>query len=402
MSAIFSLMPGMESLGSRFEDDESINVEVNVNESPETIQEETEADEAMDNAAPIEATAEADEQATEVAEMYFDTLEAHLHYLKTNGYTRDFQMLANFDGRYNGILMRKGISVYGLEDISSSAYPGDATSIAAMEGIGDALSKFWEWIKNICKKIWRFITNLFSSMKMKFGALWKRIGRAREMYNDRKWDPDAKSDAKVADVGKVETTFKELKDASTAMFTNLNDVLDKLMYNLKEWTPNDKTANTYTETKNNDNTTTKTMKNSFGNSFRVDTGIVTHSKEDIKKINDKYDDLVKDCDKSKSIEDYSSNDIKKALDNATTNAKEFYKEEAKMRIIDKFTKEMDKLATKFSRMDGTASVKGGARSAVKLISGEQGVFAKVVAGHKRLAEAYLHVAVTGIVKMMKS
>ena len=196
-----SSLPCMENL---FEDT-SVDVSVEVGDAAEVAEETTEAAEVATDVQEDTAEASDTETTTELLFQHIDTLINRKMYLETYGYDRRFAMLAAQDGV--DYIQGGAPAVESVSDVSSA---NDSYTIAALEGVGDALKSAWEWIKKVLGKIANWVGRFFRSVVMMFSSLENNIIRLKKLKNERSWNTESaeKASGDVPD-DNLETAMSE-------------------------------------------------------------------------------------------------------------------------------------------------------------------------------------------------
>lgn len=204
-----SSLPCMENL---FEDT-SVDVSVEVGDAAEVAEETTEVAEVATDVQEDTAEASDTETTTELLFQHIDTLINRKMYLETYGYDRRFAMLAAQDGVD---YIRGGApAVESVNDVSSA---NDSYTIAALEGVGDALKAAWEWIKKVISKIANWVGRFFRSVIMMFSSLENNIIRLKKLENESKWDADSAAKAS----GDVPDDARAISDAMSEAISKNN------------------------------------------------------------------------------------------------------------------------------------------------------------------------------------
>ena len=198
-----SSLPCMENL---FEDT-SVDVSVEVGDAAEVAEETTEATEVATDVQEDTAEASDTETTTELIFQHIDTLINRKMYLETYGYDRRFAMLASQDGV--DYIQGGAPAVESVNDVSSV---NDSYTIAALEGVGDALKSAWDWIKKVLGKIANWVSRFFRSVVMMFSSLENNIIRLKKLKNESTWDNDRATKAS-GDIPDVSDT--DISDAIT-------------------------------------------------------------------------------------------------------------------------------------------------------------------------------------------
>ena len=198
-----SSLPCMENL---FEDT-SVDVSVEVGDAAEVAEETTEATEVATDVQEDTAEASDTETTTELLFQHIDTLINRKMYLETYGYDRRFAMLASQDGV--DYIQGGAPAVESVNDVSSV---NDSYTIAALEGVGDALKSAWDWIKKVLGKIANWVSRFFRSVVMMFSSLENNIIRLKKLKNESTWDNDRATKAS-GDIPDVSDT--DISDAIT-------------------------------------------------------------------------------------------------------------------------------------------------------------------------------------------
>ena len=206
-----SSLPCMENL---FEDT-SVDVSVEVGDAAEVAEETTEATSVATDVQEDTAEASDTETTTELLFQHIDTLINRKMYLETYGYDRRFAMLAAQDGV--DYIQGDVPAVESVNDVSSA---NDSYTIAALEGVGDALKSAWEWIKKVLGKIANWVGRFFRSVVMMFSSLENNIIRLKKLENESKWDTDRAEKAS----GDIPESIADMK---AAMDKAVNDHKDK-------------------------------------------------------------------------------------------------------------------------------------------------------------------------------
>lgn len=217
-----SSLPCMENL---FEDT-SVDVSVEVGDAAEVAEETTEATSVATDVQEDTAEASDTETTTELLFQHIDTLINRKMYLETYGYDRRFAMLAAQDGV--DYIQGGAPAVESVNDVSSA---NDSYTIAALEGVGDALKSAWEWIKKVLGKIANWVGRFFRSVVMMFSSLENNIIRLKKLLNDSTWDAERADKAS----GDVPESKKDMEDAmNKAVSDNVSDA--SAAVNVTTWT----------------------------------------------------------------------------------------------------------------------------------------------------------------------
>lgn len=187
MSNSIGLIAGLAG----FMEDTDVSVEVSVTE-PEEIEQSEEAVEAGAEIAEVSEEAESTDEQAEMILMHFAELEHRYNHVRQHGVDRTFMRLFNSKEELSRAC---GRSFPSCESFDATGSASSAESIACMEGLGDALSKVWEFIKSLCRKIASFFSRLFEAVRVRLGDLNKQIGRLRKMDQERTSDVDGIADA---------------------------------------------------------------------------------------------------------------------------------------------------------------------------------------------------------------
>lgn len=201
----YSLIPGLES----FMEDTEVNVEVAVGEPDEVAEEVVETSEAAEEAGAVTEEAEATEEQAEMIFAQFAELEHRYNHVKQYGVDRTFMRLFNSNGELERAFR---IALPSCESFDATGDKHSPESKACMEGLGDALKRAWEFLKELCAKIGRFFGRIVDAIRVRFGNLDKQIGRLKDFLKDRVDDPEAVKDVdtKVASIQDIDNTYKEL------------------------------------------------------------------------------------------------------------------------------------------------------------------------------------------------
>lgn len=220
-----SSLPCMENL---FEDT-SVDVSIEVGDAAEVAEETTEATEVATDVQEDTAEASDTETTTELIFQHIDTLINRKMYLETYGYDRRFAILAAQDGI--DYIQGGAPAVESVNDVSSA---NDSYTIAALEGVGDALKSAWEWIKKVLGKIANWVGRFFRSVVMMFSSLENNIIRLKKLENESTWDTDraTKASGDIPDFtnNDISSAITNNKDGSHIFsgVTNNDDVVKKL------------------------------------------------------------------------------------------------------------------------------------------------------------------------------
>lgn len=205
MSIYDELIPGM----ANYMEDTEVSVEVSTSDA-EAVAEAAEDTEA---AVEVEAEAAENEGDAEQAEMVFrafDDVERMHAFVSKYGVDRTFLY---FHGHK---LAGMNIVVPSMESFDTVGDPRSAVSVAAMEGLGDALKAVWEFIKKVCRKIRDFFKNLFSNLMARFGNIDKQIGRLKDALDEREVDEKKKRNASAFQGVTLEQITKVIGEAEKA------------------------------------------------------------------------------------------------------------------------------------------------------------------------------------------
>ena len=348
-----SSLPCMENL---FEDT-SVDVSVEVGDAAEVAEETTEAAEVATDVQEDTAEASDTETTTELLFQHIDTLINRKMYLETYGYDRRFAMLAAQDSID---YIRGGApAVESVNDVSSA---NDSYTIAALEGVGDALKSAWEWIKKVLGKIANWVGRFFRSVVMMFSSLENNIIRLKKLKSERSWDSESaeKASGDIPD-DNIETAMSEAisknKEGSRVVTSdNWATVVD----NLKTGFSDIKTLTTASLANKSSAEAAKTYASTDTYATESDKDKETSKKqrEAHKKI---VEELKKAADKKQSI----SNATDKSVDDWLTLATKICKEKMALRNLgDSAARDVSvakKQAEKYSALD---SNDGKASSAV--------------------------------------
>lgn len=351
--SMLSLLPGMEAL-KRFEDEGDTNINVVVGDpeaAAQAIEDSATETEAATDVAETAAESEAAAEASDTVEELLARLEVHQNYLKKYGYTKEFAMLANYNGFYDKV-MEKKYSFPAAESLSVAVNPSDANTQAALEGIGDAVRAVWDWIKDMCskiagwfKKIGGFIANLFRTQIGKINhltTLYKKL--------DTKKDDDQIKDRKIftsKDTAKLKTELAVLN------CDDLNHNLESLQDGILAIT------------------------SAVDNPAMEKGWIDDRTKEQRKKANEKIKkslDEVKSKIKSPdtSLKDCSLQDGLNTLKEATDRCKTYNAMKDVLAIVNKLSSMLDKFSTKQKSIgDPKAEVARNAKNAVSYLLTDQ-------------------------------
>lgn len=206
MSNSIGLIAGLAG----FMEDTDVSVEVSVTE-PEEIEQSEEAVEAGAEIAEVSEEAESTDEQAEMILMHFAELEHRYNHVRQHGVDRTFMRLFNSKDELSRAC---GRSFPSCESFDATGSASSAESIACMEGLGDALSKVWEFIKSLCRKIASFFSRLFEAVRVRLGDLNKQIGRLRKLNQERTSDVDgiADADKKVVSLPGFEKIQKAVLD----------------------------------------------------------------------------------------------------------------------------------------------------------------------------------------------
>ena len=218
-----SSLPCMENL---FEDT-SVDVSVEVGDAADVAEETTEATEVATDVQEDTAEASDTETTTELLFQHIDTLINRKMYLETYGYDRRFAMLAAQDGI--DYIQGGAPAVESVNDVSSA---NDSYTIAALEGVGDALKSAWEWIKKVLGKIANWVGRFFRSVVMMFSSLENNIIRLKKLLNDSTWDTERAEKAS----GDVPESKSEMETAMNKAISDNADTGDKAVIEAHGWT----------------------------------------------------------------------------------------------------------------------------------------------------------------------
>ena len=350
---MLSLLPGMEAL-KRFEDEGDTNINVVVGDpeaAAQAIEDSATETEAATDVAETAAESEAAAETSDTVEELLARLEVHQNYLKKNGYTKEFAMLANYNGFYDKV-MEKKYSFPAAESLSVAVNPSDTNTQAALEGIRDAVHAVWDWIKKMCskiadwfKKIGGFIANLFRTQIGKINhltALYKKLSAKK--------DDDQIKDRKIftsKDTGKLKSDLAVLQ--CDDLNHNLNALQDGIV------------------------AITAAVDNPATDKGWID----DRTKEQRKKANEKIKkslDAVKSKIKSPdtSLKDCSLQDGLNTLNEATDRCKTYNAMKDTLAIINKLSVMLDKFSTKQKSIgDPKADAARNARNAVSYLLTDQ-------------------------------
>lgn len=315
-----SSLPCMENL---FEDT-SVDVSVEVGDAADVAEETTEATEVATDVQEDTAEASDTETTTELLFQHIDTLINRKMYLQTYGYDRRFAMLAAQDGV--DYIQGGAPAVESVNDVSSA---NDSYTIAALEGVGDALKSAWEWIKKVLGKIANWVGRFFRSVVMMFSSLESNIIRLRRLEHERKWDGESAEKASgdipdfdKGDISKAITSnrsdsymFRGVK-TNDEVVTKLKDEYDTII----TWSTMDireDNSSSYGDygTKNAKGKREMGSAAVLHDDFTEDKDKVKKDKEATKKM---IDDLKKVADKKTSISNATTSSVKDFLDEAAS------------------------------------------------------------------------------------
>ena len=306
-----SSLPCMENL---FEDT-SVDVSVEVGDAAEVAEETTEATEVATDVQEDTAEASDTETTTELIFQHIDTLINRKMYLETYGYDRRFAMLASQDGV--DYIQGGAPAVESVNDVSSV---NDSYTIAALEGVGEALKSAWEWIKKVLGKIANWVGRFFRSVVMMFSSLENNIMRLKKLLSNSTWDTERAEKAS----GDVPESRKDVEGAmNKAIADNANNNGGGIAAN--SWTGISKDLTTHFATigkyalndmgDQHDVTDTNTM-HDIGS-----TNVMLNNKDNLKKFRDATrkigEDLKKVADKKTSISNVKSGSVSDWLSLAT-------------------------------------------------------------------------------------
>ena len=308
-----SSLPCMENL---FEDT-SVDVSVEVGDAAEVAEETTEAAEVATDVQEDTAEASDTETTTELLFQHIDTLINRKMYLETYGYDRRFAMLAAQDGID---YIRGGApAVESVNDVSSA---NDSYTIAALEGVGDALKSAWEWIKKVLGKIASWVGRFFRSVVMMFSSLENNIIRLKRLENESSWDSERAEKAS----GDVPESKSEMEKAMNEAFdknktnshgfsgsTGWSGVIDALQMKYKraiEWSTSDMI---HTPARAEGSAIVNSAANAY-DKLSEDKDKVKEDKEATKKITE---DMKKVADKKTSISNATAKSVSEWLGLAT-------------------------------------------------------------------------------------
>lgn len=206
----YSLIPGLES----FMEDTEVNVEVAVGEPDEVAEEVVETSEAAEDAGAVTEEAEATEEQAEMIFAQFAELEHRYNHVKKYGVDRTFMRLFNSKGELERAFR---ISLPSCESFDATGDRYSPESKACMEGLGDAVKKVWEFLKNLCVKVARFFGRIADFIRVRFGNLDKQIGRLRDFLKNRVDDSEGlkNSDRKVYGLDDIEKCIKAINERIT-------------------------------------------------------------------------------------------------------------------------------------------------------------------------------------------
>lgn len=286
-----SSLPCMENL---FEDT-SVDVSVEVGDAAEVAEETTEVAEVATDVQEDTAEASDTETTTELLFQHIDTLINRKMYLETYGYDRRFAMLASQDGVD---YIRGGApAVESVNDVSSA---NDSYTIAALEGVGDALKSAWEWIKKVLGKIANWVGRFFRSVVMMFSSLENNIIRLKKLENESSWDSERAEKAS----GDVPESKKEMENAMNKAITS-NKKNSEFAASISNWTELSKSLAVKYKVIGD------MASASIGNS---NTSISLNGADDHEKLSDNKDKLKNDREATKKI----AEDLRKVAEKKTS------------------------------------------------------------------------------------
>lgn len=314
-----SSLPCMENL---FEDT-SVDVSVEVGDAADVAEETTEATEVATDVQEDTAEASDTETTTELLFQHIDTLINRKMYLRTYGYDRRFAMLAAQDGV--DYIQGGAPAVESVNDVSSA---NDSYTIAALEGVGDALKSAWEWIKKVLGKIANWVGRFFRSVVMMFSSLESNIIRLRRLEHERKWDGESaeKASGDIPDFAKgdIDKAITDNKgDSHLLSGAKSNDEVVKALkdaYNdIIRWSTLDIREGVSSSHGDYDGTDKDGNRSASGavlyGDLEKNKDKVKKDKEATKKI---IDDLKKVADKKTSISNATTSSVKDFLDEAVS------------------------------------------------------------------------------------
>ena len=304
-----SSLPCMENL---FEDT-SVDVSVEVGDAAEVAEETTEATEVATDVQEDTAEASDTETTTELLFQHIDTLINRKMYLETYGYDRRFAMLAAQDGI--NYIQGGAPAVESVNDVSSA---NDSYTIAALEGVGDALKSAWDWIKKVLGKIANWVSRFFRSVVTMFSSLENNIIRLKKLLSDSTWDTERAEKAS----GDVPEESKTISDAMDAAFND--NISDSYTITSHTWegaaidlrNAFDKIGKKALSSMNNSYAPTDTTVKNAANDHYSNTEDKDKVKKDRDAIKKIVDELKKVADKKTSISNITQNSVSEWLKTA--------------------------------------------------------------------------------------
>lgn len=361
MSLNIAMLPGMEGL-SRFEDEGDTNINVVVNDpeaAVQAVEEQAEAVEATSEVEEAVAETEGDEAAAEQIEQLYARLDAHKAYLEKYGYTKEFALLANYDGMYDKMCAHHKFPA--VESLSNVASPSDVNAIAALEGIGEAANAVWMWIKNACKKVLGWVKKIGGAIANLFRTQIGKIHHLQEVYKNLKGtrkDADKIKDVKIfgaKDIASIKDPMDKM-DKFDIDTKSLSGALDVLSEHLRTGNPQAKLmtmTDAYTDNRSKDER--KKADDDF--------------KENVKKIKEKIKSP------ETALKDADINEGSALLDAAVKGCQEYNKRKDLVKIFEKFAKQIDDMATKFAKIaDVKAEAKREGRNVMTWVISDQSKF----------------------------
>ena len=197
-------------------EDDTVEAEAKVTVTPEEQAEEVaEAEEVATETAETTADVEEGVQQTEMVFSKFDEIDRMIKHVETFGVDKAFLSLCNHDDILNKSF---GLGLPAVEAFDEPADPKSAVSQAALEGLKETASKFWEWLKRMAKRLGDWIVRLAKLYDIRIS---RGITKAEELAKRAKTASIVnKDDVKDLKAFKADEVDKEFLSTPTEAVTD--------------------------------------------------------------------------------------------------------------------------------------------------------------------------------------
>jgi hypothetical protein len=190
-------------------EDDTVEAEAKVTITPEEqAAEVAEAEEQATEQAETTAEVEQGAQQTELVFRKFDEIDRMIKHVETFGVDKAFLSLCN----HNNVLNKSfGLGLPAVESFYEQPSPYSAVSQAAMEGLKEAASKVWEFIKRMIARAGDWLVRIVKLYDLRISRAEKQLANLKNSYKFVNEWGEGKSDTKVHAVEVLETYYSKLR-----------------------------------------------------------------------------------------------------------------------------------------------------------------------------------------------